>query len=382
MTARLIYAASETCADLWYASGFSAPDPFLWYQTDRETAVVVSQLELGRARKQTRPGTAVHDADKLRDDLGLPAESDADKKRPHAVRLITAIAEHTGVAEWTVPEDFPLGLARQLEAAGLRLATTDSFAPERAVKSAAEIEHIRHSERLAEAGLAAAEELLRRAAIAPDGLLLLDGAPLTAEMLIGAIDAEIARQGGCAQGTIAAPGIQSADPHQSGHGPIRAGEPIVMDIFPRDPRTGYYGDLTRTRVKGRAPEIVQKAYQAVLEIQQRMLDSLRPGVLGKDLQQQTTDFFTEAGFPTGRDETSGSYHGFFHGLGHSVGLEIHEKPSLNKRGEAPLAAGNVVTVEPGVYYPEWGGIRIEDTVAITPDGIDNLATAPKFLEIP
>ncbi len=379
MQNKLIYAASESCPDLWYLTGFAAPDPFLYFQTCDRRVAAVSCLELGRAQKECHPQVTVADVQRLPEFFGME-----DKNEPGEhwfVKLVRTVCRGTGVWEWEVPASFPLALGDLLRNNGVSLTTATSLAPERQVKSPREIEAVRAAERLAEAGLAQADGMLRQSTVDAEGFLVLGGHILTAEELRGEVDAAIARKGGLAQGTITAPGVQGADPHQSGTGPLRANEPIVMDIFPRDQHTGYFGDLTRTRVKGRAPDIVKKAYLTVLEAQEHALKSLRPGVTGKEVHEAAARYFEEQGFPRQRDEATGLYRGFFHGLGHSVGLEIHEGPHLSPGNPTPLVAGNVVTVEPGLYDPTWGGIRIEDTVAITPDGIDNLAVAPKFLEI-
>ena len=378
---RLIYASSEQSADLWYVTGFNVPDPILWFQVGNLNAIIVGSLELGRAQKQCKSGVTVIDAAKLREFFHLSEETEEEKKRHWFVKQVAAVAQGTGENTWEVPERFPLVFGDLLREAGFTIKTQWNFCPERAVKSPEEIEKIRHSERLAEAGLAQADGMLRAATISDDGFLHLGGHILTAEELRSAIDLEITRLGGLAQGTITAPGPQGADPHQHGEGPIRANEPIVMDIFPRDQATGYFGDLTRTRVKGKAPEVVRKAYETVLAAQEKVLASLKAGVLGKEMHNMVVEDFKAAGYETGTDPVTGVYHGFFHGLGHSVGLEIHEGPSLSAGEERTLVAGNVLTDEPGLYYPEWGGIRIEDTIAITETGIDNLAVAPKFLEI-
>ena len=378
---RLIYASSEQSADLWYVTGFNVPDPILWFEAGGLSAMVVGSLELGRAQKQCKPGVTVIDAAKLREFFKLPPETEEDAKRHWFVKQVAAVAQGLGVQEWEVPERFPLVFGDLLREAGFTVKTRWNFCPERAVKTPDEIEKIRHSERLAEAGLAQADAMLRAATIEADGFLHLGGHILTAEELRSAIDLEITRLGGLAQGTITAPGPQGADPHQHGEGPIRANEPIVMDIFPRDQATGYFGDLTRTRVKGKAPEVVRKAYETVLAAQEKVLARLKAGVPGKEMHNLVDADFKAAGYETAADPATGVYHGFFHSLGHSVGLEIHERPNLAPNAEEPMVAGNVVTDEPGLYYPEWGGIRIEDTVAVTETGVDNLAVAPKFLEI-
>ncbi len=383
MSNRLIYSSSNRCADLHYESGFNAEDNFLWFSTPKMTAIAVNALEFGRAVKQRRCDVEVIDRTHLRQALHLP-DAMPEKYRDAgngALHDILSISEAFGVNNWQVPYDFPCGLAQSLASYDITVSPIQHFSPAREVKSSGEIENIRKAQRIAEAGLAQADAILAESSIGNDGLLYYHGEVLTAEILRGAINAEIARLGGNPSGTIAAPGPQGADPHQAGSGAVAANSPIIMDIFPRDEATGYFGDLTRTRVKGKAPAIVRHTYETVLEAQQRVLDTLKPGMPCCNFHNKTVDFFAENGCKTGWDEKHNCYYGFFHGLGHSVGLEIHESPSLSRGITTLLQPGHVVTVEPGLYYPEWGGIRIEDTVAITSDGIDNLTVAQKFLEI-
>lgn len=375
-TGRLIYAVSEICADLWYESGFSAPDAFLWYEFSGQTGVVVSPLEFSRAKKECRPGIEVINTQDLARRFGL-------KKLPSfsAADQISALSRAFGVRHWEVPGSFPLGLARELARRRIRLSPASPFSPQRASKSAAEIQAIQDGVKLAEAGLKRAEQILRQSRIGRNKLLFWQHEILTAEILRGEIDSEIARCGGIASGTIAAPGRQGADPHQIGYGPVHGGEAIVLDIFPRSQKTGYHGDLTRTMVKGKAPEIVWNAFTAVRDAQQKALAALRPGITGKEIHQLVVEEFNTRGFQT---VTGGGTapRGFFHSTGHGLGLEVHEEPSLSPRNEAPLQTGHVVTVEPGLYYPEWGGVRLEDVAALTPDGCRNLTSAPIDLEIP
>lgn len=379
---RLIYAASNRCAPLLYESGFNAEDPFLWFATDKINAMAVSSLELGRARKQCRPGVRVIDSGKLRQELGLPPAAETAGAVPGTARRIAIVAEATEERHWQVPADFPLALARELEnECGLTLTPVSDFCPARRIKTMAEIEAIRRAQRLAEAGLAKADAILAASEIGNDGLLYCNGEILTAEHLRGEINAEIVRRGGNPSGTITAPGSQGADPHQAGTGPIAAHSPVVMDIFPRDEQSGYFGDLTRTRVKGHASDEIRKAYQTVLNAQEAALAMLKPGMECASVHNMVAGYFQKQGYQSGYDASSGAYYGFFHGLGHSVGLEIHEEPGLRPPDHTVLQCGHVVTVEPGLYYPAWGGIRIEDTVALTENGVDNLTTAGKFLEI-
>jgi len=346
--ARLIYAASENCAELWYESGFSAPDPFLWFECSGQKAVVVSSLEFSRAQKECRAGTEVICTEDLKTRFGLrevPAYS--------ASEHICAISRSLGVNHWQVPDNFPLGLAKKLARRRVRLSTLSPFSPQRAIKTETEIAAIQEGVQLAETGLYRAELILRQSRIGKENLLFWQKEILTADILRGEIDAEIARAGGIALGTICAPGRQGADPHQIGSGEIHAHEPIVLDIFPRSKRSGYHGDLTRTLVKGKASDFVWKAFEAVQQAQTNALEALKPGISGKDIHQRVVDLFKARGFET---VTGGGVtpRGFFHSTGHGLGLEIHEAPSLSPRNEAPPATRSRGNRRTGTLLPGMG----------------------------
>jgi len=271
------------------------------------------------------------------------------------------------------------GLAKAVEADGITLEPVPVFFPERQRKTEAEVAHIQQAIALAEAGLQRALEVLGESRVGDGGILCWCDRPLTSEVLRGEIDAHIALLGGSASHTIAAPGPQGADPHVSGHGPLRSGEPIVIDIFPRADATGYYGDLTRTVVKGTASAMVHRAYRAVHEAQEAAKAVAQPGVPASRVYRAAADVLAGAGFAT--DLRADPPRGFIHGLGHGLGLEIHESPRLMAGVDEPLRAGTVVTIEPGLYYPEWGGVRLEDVVVVRADGIECLTTAGKALEV-
>ena len=370
---RLLYAASESSANMLYACGLMIPDPFLCYEIPGETGIVLSPLEVGRAAKEAKAGVRVLSIEQAAAEWSVP------KGRRTTADLVCALARRGGVRHWQVPSDFPYGLAVQLRRRRLVLTPAGDFFPCRAVKSAAEVELVREGVRLAEAGLARALEILREATIR-DRMVVWRGETLLAETLRGEIDAEISRLGGIAAHTIAAPGVQGADCHACGTGPVAAGQPIVLDIFPRVGRTGYYGDLTRTVVKGKASAVVRRAYETVRDAQAKAIAAVRPGVLGKEVHLVAADAIAGAGFAT--DVRSVPPRGFFHGTGHGLGLEVHEAPRLSTSGDQALVVGHVVTVEPGVYYPEWGGVRLEDVVAVCEGGCRNLTTAAFELEIP
>jgi len=369
---RLLYAAGGASANMLYASGLITPDPFLWYAVPDETGLVLGPLEVGRAQKQARSGLRILSLEQAAAAWGLP------KGKRGPVDLIRGLAKTSRVRHWQVPDEFPYGLAAQLRRSRMVLTPVKDFFPERATKSADEVELVREGVQLAEAGLFRAIEILREATIQGD-LVAWQGETLTAEILRGEVDAEIARQGGTASHTITAPGPQSADCHMCGTGPIFAHQPIVLDIFPRVDRTGYFGDLTRTVVKGKASPVVKRAYEVVREAQRRATEAVKPGVLGKEVHQVAVDVIAASEFPT--DAKLVPPHGFFHGTGHGLGLEVHEAPRFSTVNDQPMVVGNVMTVEPGVYYPEWGGVRLEDVVVVWEGGCVNLTTAPFELEI-
>jgi len=220
---------------------------------------------------------------------------------------------------------------------------------------------------------------VRRSRIRRDGYLDLDGTRLTSEILKRIINTTIMARGYVPSHTIVASGNQCVDPHNQGSGPIRANTSIIMDIFPRSQATGYFGDITRTVVRGRASERLKQAYGCVEEGQKIGFRRIRHGANAFDIHQEILNYFGREGFPTGL--AGGRMQGFFHGTGHGLGLDIHEAPGINMRNKNPLRAGHVVTVEPGLYYQGLGGVRLEDVVFVTKTGCRNLVHIPKILEV-
>jgi Xaa-Pro aminopeptidase len=222
-------------------------------------------------------------------------------------------------------------------------------------------------------------DAVRRSEIRKDGYLYLDGTRLTSEILKSVINTAIMAQGFVPSHTIAASDEQCVDPHNQGSGPIRANTSIIMDIFPRSQKTGYFGDITRTVVRGRASERLKHAYRCVEHAQRIGFRRIRDGANAYDIHWEITDYFASEGFPTG--PINGRMQGFFHGTGHGLGLDIHEAPGINKRQKSFLRTGHVVTVEPGLYYEGMGGVRLEDVVVVTETGNRNLVRLPKILEV-
>lgn len=376
MKTRLIVAASETCADLFYATRFFAPDAFAWLSVRGRTVLLANDLEIDRARREARVDAV--------ESLGeVEAQVAKVWRRASHAELIAAWLKRHRVRSAEVPVDFPLGLARELEASGIRLTVRSApFWPEREIKRPWEVKEIRAALRVAADGIRRGIEVLRAARAGRGGVLrwgngVLGGRILTSERLRAEIDSAVLRGGGSPANTIVAGGTQACDPHERGSGPLRAGELIILDVFPRDARTGYFGDLTRTVVKGRADEAQRRLWRVCLRGQRMALREIRAGVHGRAVHERVKDFFTASGYPT--EIRNGRWQGFFHGTGHGLGLEIHEAPRF---AAGKLRAGQVFTVEPGLYIPGIGGVRHEDVVLVERNGCSLLARLAKNLEIP
>ncbi|MEE8536792.1 MAG: Xaa-Pro peptidase family protein [Acidobacteriota bacterium] len=369
----LIIAASEVDADLLYATGLSAPDPFIFLQTGRRSAVVLSDLEIDRGRRQAR----VNDVLSLSQ---VQADMRAAGWRAAGLADVAAwLLIKRRVRSVRVPGSFPLRYAESLRRRRLRVVAGEiPFFRERLRKRPEEVRHLAAALRIAECGVEAGVQCLKSSRPGPDGILRLGGERLTSERLRATIDSAVLFAGGIPTQTIVAGGIQACDPHEVGHGPLRANQAIILDVYPRAARTGYFGDITRTVVRGRASEALKRQYHTVAEGQQIALRLLRAGVDGSEVHARILEHFEAAGFPTGSNGRR--MQGFFHGTGHGLGLEIHEPPRVGPVAQR-LESGNVVTVEPGLYYPARGGVRLEDVVVIGPRGNRNLTRLPKFLEI-
>lgn len=371
----LIVADSEHDANMLYAVGMFVPDPFIYFRRRGRGCMLVGDLELDRARRQ-----AV-DCRVLSLSRWVRAVQRQNRKANSLAHVIQYVARQQRIKKFLVPENFPYGLARELRRLKVRLKVKvgSDFFPERQCKTADEVKKISAALIMAEVGMAEGLQALRSAKIAPGGKLVYRGAPLTSEKLRSIIQVAVLQAGGSAGHTIVAGGRQACDPHEEGHGPLRANQPIIIDIFPRSQKTGYFGDITRTFVKGRASEAVRRLYHTVADGQQLALQSLRAGVKAAVVHRAVSEHFEQAGYRTRRRQ--GRMEGFFHGTGHGVGLEIHEPPSINGSSTAVLRPGHVVTAEPGLYYPTLGGVRIEDVALITRDGARNLTKFEKVLEV-
>lgn len=370
----MIYSASESDANMLWATRFFAPDPFVFIVKRGKRYLAMNDLEIDRAKSQAN-------VDKV---LAWSAYQrrcqQSGTQFPAVPQVILEILQDLHISSVEVPSGFPLGLADHLRKARIRVeAKADPFWPEREFKTPEEIRFITDSLRAAEHGMQAGIEAVRRTDIHKDGYLYLDGTRFTSEILKRIINTEIMARGYVPSHTIAAAGEQCVDPHNQGSGPIRANTSIIMDIFPRSQKTGYFGDISRTVVRGRASERLKHAYQCVAQAQEIGFNRIRSGSSAYDIHNEIVNYFASEGFPSGLQ--NGRMQGFFHGTGHGLGLDIHEAPSFGQRSRNTLRDRNVVTVEPGLYYERMGGVRLEDVVVVTKTGCRNLVKIPKFLEV-
>ncbi len=365
--AKLIYAGSPESADMLYATGFHAPDAFLFLEHKGKKMLLLSDLEIDRGRREAQ-------VDEVLSWSELTKEA---QKKKIAGGAIVALLRNQKIRRIEVPGNFPLGLARSLEASGIKVIPTKGhFWPQRTIKTQGELKKIRQAAELSQIGILRAVEILRAARIGAKRLLTWGGQTLTSELLRAEIDIAILRAGGLADGTIVAGGRQACDPHERGSGPLCAEELIILDVFPKDRKTGYFGDLTRTVVKGRADDAQRALWQTVCDAQKLAIRAIKPGVKGKKVHAEVLDFFKAKGYETKQED--GRWTGFFHGTGHGLGLDLHEEPRF---AAAVFQAGQVFTVEPGLYYPKIGGARHEDMVVVTEKGRRLLSNLDVPLEL-
>jgi Xaa-Pro aminopeptidase len=370
----LVRAAGDD-SDQRYLSGFDAPDPFVTLY-DGDVHLLVSSLEYGRARTEGRAATVARHAD-----YGYREKVEAHGQREARDRVLRAFLEDHGAEELAVPETFPLGVADALRELGLSVTAEREgvMTRIRAIKTDAEIDHIRTAQQANERAMARAEQLLREAEIDGQGRLSHDGDLLTSERVRREIEMELLRAGHALDETIVACGRDAADPHDRGSGPLRVDQPVIIDIFPRGKESGYFADMTRTFLKGEPSDTVRDWYDLTAEAQDAALAAIEPGATGAAVHDAVCDVYENAGLPTLRSDES-TETGFIHSTGHGVGLDIHELPQVAPGGEQ-LEPGHVITVEPGLYDPEVGGVRIEDLVVVTEDGYENLTDYPRQLVV-
>ena len=340
------------------------------------TAILTSSLEAARIAEALPDAEIV-----LLDEIGFYDLLAEGVQRDEAeLEAVLRAVKRWGIEAAIVPPDLPVAVADKLRAAGIVIEVdTKAVEARRRAKTAAELEGIRRAQRAAERGMDAARALIK-GATARDGLLQHEGEPLTAEAVRDAIRAECAAAGAPAPPDIMVVSLFAGGGHDPGSGPLPAGKPIEIDLWPRDEASGCWADMTRTFVgAGEVTDEVAELRDIAREALEAARAAARPGVTGRALYDAACDVVERAGHPTQRTRRPGEVldHGFYFGLGHGVGLEVHEPPGLGLAGHDELVPGDVVAIEPGIEGIEnIGGVRFEDLLLITEDGSETLTDYP------
>jgi Xaa-Pro aminopeptidase len=374
----LIVGDTVRTPELRHEVPLAIPDAFVYAELDDRRVVAISSMEATRVEElgsslEVRP-TEEFGADEIRRS-GLDVHAAATEQ---VLRIVRGL--EIGAA--TVPRGFPLGIADALRGAGIELTVDQKlFSDRRRRKNDRELAGIRRAEKAAEAGVEVARDLLRRAERTNGGLSV-DGARLTCELVKERIQAAFLARGALGEEMIVSHGSQTAVGHEMGSGEIAADDVVLLDLFPIDLESACYADITRTLVVGDVPEEIREWHELCREALELAATEVKPGVNGGTLHRLVSEFFAERGFPTQLTKREGEVlrDGFYHGLGHGVGLEVHESPSLGMVGEE-LVAGDVITIEPGLYRHGFGGVRVEDLLLVTDDGYERLTDCAYELEV-
>ena len=352
----LLFADSENDPDMLYFGNVFVPDPFIAFSCRGRRIAVVSQLEYARVGSEGCFDEVILQERLIRDSGIINRKSYS-----HPASLIAYLAKKMDILAFNVGGNFPCGPAFQLKKLGVKLNVVEGMLlPEREFKQDREAELIKKGNAAASAGFRVFEKVLRKAEIRR-GYLHYGGRRLTSEFARELIAVACLEHGAMAANTIVAGGDQACDPHCRGSGPLKPNQFIIVDIFPRLSDSGYHGDMTRTYLKGQPSEQQKLLYNTVFKTQQWAIGEHRRGKSASVIYHAVVKAFNEKGFRTGMINDRPT--GFIHGLGHGLGLAVHEPPRVNASGTR-LKTDQVVTVEPGLYYPGLGGVRVEDVVRI------------------
>jgi Xaa-Pro aminopeptidase len=373
----LIYADSLRSPEMRHEVPLGIPDPFLYAEREGERHVVASSFELGRI------GEVAPDLQALPlEEFGIDELYAQGLSRDEIeLEVILRASRRFGIEQAVVPSTFPLEVADHLRANGIQVkADREHFVRRRRVKNETELAGIRRAQHAAEAAMDAARELLRSAE-RQNGSLVVDGEPLTCERLKLAVEQAFTANGAFADEFIVSHGPQTAVGHDMGSGPIAPDEPVCLDLFPRDRESGCFTDMTRTFVVGKPSDELVEYHRLCREALERSVEAVKPGVAGSELHRISCEVFEQHGYPTLRSKKPGEVlqDGFYHSLGHGVGLEVHEEPTLG-RAPSELVAGDVIAMEPGLYRNGYGGCRLEDLVLVTEKGPEVLTDYPYDLQ--
>lgn len=371
-TARLIYDSPEHDFDLFYATKFFAPDAFPYLEVRGKKIMIMNDLEIDRAKKQAK-------VDEVWSINPFVEAAKKKRKTQTSADVICEILRKARVKKVEMPSNSSFALVDALRRRGIKVVSGGNpFYPQRLIKTREEKLIMEKAQRTVFAALRKVEDTLRASKI-KNGKLYYNGTLLTSDRVRTIIDVFLMERSYIASDTIVACGIHSIDPHDIGSGPLKPNEAIIVDIFPKSLRTGYYGDATRTFCKGKASPALKKMYGVVKKAEEQTIKRVKAGASGRKIHEGVIAFFEKEGYPTG--EKDGRMQGFFHSTGHGIGLEVHEGSRTISPVDHKLRAGEMTSVEPGLYYKGIGGVRIEDLVYVTKTGCEVLAGYPKRLEI-
>ena len=361
--AYVIYASSRD-TDMKYLTHFTTSDPFVFFKKPGEPGVIiVSQMETGRASREATATVMT------RTQAGLPEilKTEQDPYRATARMIAGQVGKKI-----LVPQNFPIALANAMSEYCTVVVDGGTIQSMRAKKSKIELILMNNVQKVTEKAMDRAVSLIRSSSV-KKGILHIGQKPLTSEHVKFSMHSLLLEHGCSAVDSIVSCGEDTAIPHMSGSGPLKSDEPIVIDLFPVEEKSGYYADMTRTVVKGEPSKDIREMYDALREAKQLGISRVKAGVSGADIHLAVVDFFKERGYET-------DTRGFIHNLGHGVGLQVHELPTIGPAGKA-LESGNVITIEPGLYYPGIGGVRLEDIGAVTAKGFNNFTAFPEELTL-
>jgi Xaa-Pro aminopeptidase len=369
----LIYGDTVRSPELRHEVPVAIPDEFLYAEKGDRRAVVIHSLEIPRVREEAPELEIIPNEQLGADELYVQGKQGWEIEFELALRACREL----GIEHATVPPTFPVAHADHLRANGIAVEVDrDLFNDRRRSKNETELRGIRRAQRACEAALDASRELLRRAE-ANGGGLEVEGEPLTCERLKRVIEDVFADHEVEGGDMIVSHGPQTAVGHNTGSGQISPNEPIVFDLYPKDKATACYADMTRTYVVGEPSDELKEWYRLVREALGNSTAGVKPGVNGRKLFEEVCELFHGAGYKTQLHKEPGEVleDGFFHGLGHGVGLEVHELPAMSRTGH-DLVPGDVITIEPGLYRSGFGGLRLEDLVLVTREGYEVITDYP------
>lgn len=371
MKLQCLYASSTNSSDVLYLSGLQVPDPYLSIVAGRNKIAIVNQLEFARVQKDSKY-TKVFESEALKKIILKANPELKSQSQFQLVYFIDYFYKLYRADSIIIPQDFPSFLLIQLQSLNLPVTVVESsFFPLRERKNPLELKYIRQANRASAFGFKQVQAVLEASEIR-SGRLYYAGSVLTSGRLRKIIELSLMEKGAVAQSTIVAGGLQACDPHQVGYGPLRANELIIVDIFPRLVSSGYHGDMTRTFLKGQASQAQRKLVQTVRKAHKVAVGKIKAGVSSNSIHNLVCQCFDQAGYPTRKRRDSGAFEGFIHSTGHGLGLDIHEAPRVGP-SKNRLIRDQVITIEPGLYYPDLGACRIEDVYVVTEEGANKLS---------